>query len=241
MKRSDGAGTKKLPAALAKRAQAAAAKKKARLAREAKDLLALVARKKAEITDAFYDIGEALAQLKQKDMLAALGRRSFAEMCEEDAGLSATTGEQLVAIATTMTREQAVAMGSKKAMAMVALAAATPERDSPGGLYRKKLVSLPGGGSIAPRAASANEITRAATAARLALRDAGDGEHRGRGRTTTADERELAALLERKLHKLGLDEARVTAVATKPDRGANLRFEGIPAAKVDALKKAIGP
>ena len=42
------------------------------------------------------------------------------------------------------------------------------------------------------------------------------------------------------LHKLGLERARVAAVATKAGQGADLRFERIPAAKVDLLKKAFG-
>jgi hypothetical protein len=44
----------------------------------------------------------------------------------------------------------------------------------------------------------------------------------------------------RRLHQLGLDRARVTAVATKPGQGSDLRFEHIPVAQIDALKKAIG-
>ena len=55
----------------------------------------------------------------------------------------------------------------------------------------------------------------------------------------TKDERELAALLQKHLRHLGLDRARVVAVATKVGQGADLRFEGIPASKVDLLKKGI--
>ena len=48
-------------------------------------------------------------------------------------------------------------------------------------------------------------------------------------------------MLEKQLHKLGLERTRVTAVATKAGQGADLRFERIPATKVDLLlKKAIG-
>jgi hypothetical protein len=54
----------------------------------------------------------------------------------------------------------------------------------------------------------------------------------------TKDEQELAALLEARLRQLGLEGARVTA-APGPS-GAELRFEGIPASKVDVLRKAIG-
>ena len=55
----------------------------------------------------------------------------------------------------------------------------------------------------------------------------------------TKDERELAALLQKHLRQLGLDRARVVAVAMKLGQGADLRFEGIPASKVDLLKKGI--
>ena len=35
-----------------------------------------------------YDIGVALTFLKTKDVIRVLGRKSFAEVCETDAGLS---------------------------------------------------------------------------------------------------------------------------------------------------------
>jgi hypothetical protein len=223
----------KTNAALVRRATAAAEAKKKRLLAEARGLVALVSRRKKEIAEAFYDIGEALARLRQEDMLAVLGRRSFAEMCERDAGVSATTGQRLVEITLSMTREQAIEMGQTKAMAMVSLADATPEADTPAGLYRKKAVALPGGKKISPRAASANELEEAATR----LRQARGGSRRGR--TTTPDERASAGRLEARLHALGLRAARVTAVATKPGQGADLRIEHIPVAKLDVLKKAL--
>jgi hypothetical protein len=224
----------KLPAALAARATAAADAKSKRLRAEATALLALIARRKKEITEAFYDIGEALARLKDRALIAALGRPTFADVCSNDAGISISVAERLVAIVGAMTREQALAMGQKKAMAMVTLADATPDADTAVGLYRKKSVALPGGKTITPRTASANEIEEAATTIRH-----GAGKP-ARGRTTTAEERTFAALLERRLHQLGLDRARVTAVATKPGQGADLRFEHIPAADIDALRQAIG-
>ena len=47
-------------------------------------------------------------------------------------------------------------------------------------------------------------------------------------------------LLERRLHQLGVERALVTAVATKPGPSADLRFEHIPAADIDKLRKAVG-
>ena len=167
-KKPNGASraTAKLPAALAARATAAASAKTSRLRRDAHALLALIARRKREITEAFYDIGEALTKLKDRDTISALGRRSFAEVCEKDAGMSVSVAERLVEIVRSLTREQALAMGQKKAMAMVTLAAATPEDDTAAGLYRKKSIALPGGKKVSPRSASANEIEEAATAIR---------------------------------------------------------------------------
>ena len=233
-KTTSKSGAAALPAALAARASAAADAKTKRLRAEGKALLALIARRKRSVTEAFYDIGEALARLKDRALIAALGRPSFADVCSNDAGISVSVAERLVAIVGAMTREQALAMGQKKAMAMVTLAAATPAADTAVDLYRTKSVALPGGKSIAPRTATANEIEEAATTIRH-----GAGAP-ARGRTTTAEERTFAALLERRLHQLGAERARVTAVATKPGQGADLRFEHIPAAAIDALRQAIG-
>ncbi len=231
----------KLPAALAARATAAASSKRDRLHREARDLLTLIARRKKEITEAFYDIGEALTRLKSRDLLSALGRRTFAELCEKDAKISVATAERLVAIVASLTRVQALAMGQKKAMAMVTLAAATPDpSDSAAGLFRKKAIALPGGRSVSPRTARANELEEAATAIRHRASSSAPAAKKQRGRTTSADERALATLLQRRLRQLGLERATVTAVATKPGQGSDLRFEHIPAANVSALAKAVG-
>lgn len=235
-KKTNGKSTSPLPVALAKRAQAAVLAKQQRLLREARELVALVKRRKKEVTEAFYDIGEACARLQDRAMIAVLGRRSFAEVCEKDLGMSVATASRLVAIVKSMTRAEALAMGQRKALAMTELAQATPAVDTPAGLYRKKSVAVPGGRSVTPRAASAREIEKAAKAIRQGKRSGG----KRRGRSTTDDERTLAALLERRLRQLGLERATVEAVATKPGQPADLRFAGIPVDRVDVLKEAIG-
>jgi hypothetical protein len=235
-KKTNGISTSRVPVALAKRAASAAAAKRQRLLREARELVALVKRRKKEVTEAFYDIGEACARLQDKAMVAVLGRRSFAEVCEKDLGMSVATARRLIEIVQTMTRAQALEMGQQKALAMTSLADATPERDTPAGLYRKKTVAVPGGRAVAPRKASAREIEQAAKT----IRQQKDAGGKRRGRSTTEDERTFAALLQKRLHQLGLDRAKVEAVATKPGQPADLRFSGIPVSRVDDLKKAIG-
>ncbi len=233
---------KALPAALVKRVKAEVAAKRTRLQTRAHGLLDLIARRKFDINEAFYDIGEALAELSHADMIAALGRKTFREVCKKDCGLSGTLAEGLVRVVTTMTRDEALAAGGQtKAIALAALAHATPEADTPAGLGKQRAFALPGGKKVDLAKATAHEVEHTAVVVRRAqaAKNAKSGK-KPRGRTTTPDERALAALLEKKLHALGLRGAKVTAVATKPGQGGDLRFEHIPCAKVDLLKKAIG-
>ena len=234
--------TKAMPAALVARAKAEVRAKRSRVAHRARGLLDLIARRKVALSEAFYDIGEALAELSHPDMIAALGRKTFAEVCKKDCGLSASLAQGLIRMVTTMTRDEALAAGGQtKAIALAALAQATPELDTPDALGKKRAFLLPDGEEVNLASASAQEVEHAAVVVRRAA--AAKGAKSGkkvRGRTTTADERELAAMLERKLHALGLRGAKVSAVATKPGQGGDLRFEHIPCAKLDLLKKAIG-
>ncbi len=73
----------KVLAALARRAEKAADAKIARILAQAKQDIDLIARRRGEITEAFYDVGEALVRLKRREVVAALGCRSFAELCAE--------------------------------------------------------------------------------------------------------------------------------------------------------------
>ncbi len=229
---------KTMPAALLKRAKAEATAKRARLEGRARGLLDLIARRKDEINEAFYDIGEALAELSHADMIAALGRKTFADVCKM-CKLSTTLADGLICVVTTMTRDEAIAAGGQtKAIALAALAQATPELDTPAGLGKKRAFALPGGDKVDLTKASTREVEHAAVVVRRAA--AAKSGKKGRGRTTTEDERALAALLQKKLHALGLRSAKVTAVATKPGQGGDLKFEHIPCAKVDLLKRAIG-
>jgi hypothetical protein len=226
-----------LPVALARRAEALSAAKQARLREEATGLLALVQRRKRQIAEAFYDLGVALGRLKQKEMLLVLGCKSFDQLCTTKLDLSTTLANRLVDVASAMTRDEAIGMGQAKAMAFVDLAAATPEDDTPGGLARaRKPLALPGGKTLDLRTASGRAIERGAKAIRDA-RAAGK-PRRGRGRTTTADERATAAALEAALHSAGVPGARVTAVATKPTVSSDLRVEHLPIDKLDAVAAA---
>lgn len=120
----------RMPAALAKRAATAAQGKIARLVAEAKEDIALIQRRRAEISDAFYDIGEALVRLKRREIVAAMGCRSFAELCEQQIGISSSQADRLVDVVTSMTRMEALSVCATKAASIVALVRATPEDDT---------------------------------------------------------------------------------------------------------------
>ena len=228
MSTSDKASKKTLPLALATRAAKAAELKVARLLTEARRDLALIARRKGQIVEAFYDIGEALSRLKKREAIAALGRKSFAEVCEKDAKISASQAQRLVDIVRTMSREEAMAVGSTRASALIGLADATPEDDTPGTLMRRRApLVLPGGKTLDPKRASAREITRASSEIRR--------EHAPkptRGSRVGDAETSAAEALEKALTKSG---ASVRTLAGRPGKPATFRFEGVTLATLGAF------
>jgi hypothetical protein len=224
----------KVPPALAKRAHAAAEAKLARLRTEASALIALIVRRKRAISESFYDMGEALAKLQDKAMVRALGRRTFAEVCAKDCKLSVQTADRLVSIVKSMTRDEAIGLDAKKALALIDLAHATPEDDSAASLAATHALKLPSGRTIDPSSSTANELTHAA----VQIRHAHQKKKPARGRTTTPEERAAAARLEKELHALGVRGATVTAVATKPGAPSNLRIERVPVGAMPLLAKA---
>ncbi len=69
-----------------------------------------------------WPIGEALVRLRRREIVAAMGWRSFAEVCERLIGISSSQADQLVDIVTSMTRTEALALsvGATKAASIVA-------------------------------------------------------------------------------------------------------------------------
>jgi len=108
---------------------------------------------------------------------------------------------------------------AKRAQRAVLAAKASPARAKPAGTKATE-----------KKATEKKAKTKAKSVAPVARRKGG----------LTDDERTLAALLERRLHQLGLTRAKVEAVATRAGQPADLSFSGIPVDRVDDLKKAIG-
>ena len=104
----------------------------------------------------------------------------------------------------------------------------------------KGTLKLPGGKELHIPKASAAEIRNAAKLVRAGSAKASDTPaKRPRGRTTTPSERAIAEKLQARLRELGLDQASVTAVATKPGQPAHVRIQSAPIDRLSVLKKAL--
>jgi hypothetical protein len=150
----------------AKTEQAASTeRKKAR----AEELLALIARRKERMLEDFYDVGQALRELLDQKLYAALGHPSFEAMLEAHDVMGARQARKLVALVSAIPRAQALALGQEKAYALVAYTAATPEPDVAAELAKKDAKI----GSKPISQASVRELqraTKAVHAKRAALR-----------------------------------------------------------------------
>lgn len=217
----------KLTPALAKRAAALAEAARARLLKQAREDVALIKRRKAEIAEAFYDIGEALLRLRKDPVPKLLGFKGFGDLCKRGLDISASTAARLIEIVERLPRRDALKWGKERAVALIELADATPAADSPQKIDPKVL------GKLDPKRATTRDLQELAQKVRAKKKTT------SRGRTTTAEERALAAKLQAALRKDGTRTATVEAVATKPGAAAKLRIE-LPADRLASLRKAIG-
>jgi hypothetical protein len=108
----------------------------ARNVRRGNDALKLISRKMELIAEAFYDIALALVILQRKEIYAALGAKSFAELVEERTPLSRSVAFELVKLPAHLSREAAIALGRDKADALIRHVEHTEEDDDAEELYR---------------------------------------------------------------------------------------------------------
>lgn len=195
-----------------------AAKVAARAARvnetRARELVALIRQKLGDAAAVFYDVGAALIELAQPKLVAAIGHRSFAALVRTELGFSIAKARQLMEVARGMKRSTALSLGFSRAVAVVKLAAATPEDDTPEQLVGGKVTVRGHRAPVRPKELSARAILRAAETERRSHR---------RGRTDEDDAAE--ARVERLLAKLRKKDPRATArvVIARPKGGAATR------------------
>lgn len=223
---------KPLPAALAKRAALAGERKLRALAKAAREDMALIKRRRADIEDAFYDIGEALERLQRPGVLAALGvKTSFFVFVAAELGISKETASRLIGIVRSVSRDDALTMGGqRKVAAFIDLAKATPtQRDTATSLARRA-VKAPSG-LVVTKKSSSREIEQAAASFRLAS----PGKKNHGGNTIDPKVRALGAEAETKLRAAGIAKARFEIRASGPGKEAHVRIDQVPLSGLRAL------
>lgn len=117
---------------------AALAKNSAEKAKRSRceELLALIARRKVEIVEAFYDLGEALREIERKELYRALNERSFEALLKKHKVMGLTQAYKLIKIVENVPRDVALGMGQEKAFALVSYTEATQAKDSVAGLVK---------------------------------------------------------------------------------------------------------
>jgi hypothetical protein len=225
----------RLPKALAENAARRAAEKRAEILAAARDDLALIREKMVVVTDAFYDIGLALQRLAKPGVAALLGYKGFGELVTKGLKMSVSSAGDLMEIVTWVSRKNALAWHREKSAALVELAKATPAKDTPATLMKRR-VKLTSGRFFDARRADAAAVLDAAKEERQEVAAKHAGKPR-RGVTTTKTEREEGARLQAELRRAGLEKARITVLA-RPRGGSVLRIEEVPVARLDALAKA---
>jgi len=93
--------------------------------KRAQELLQLIRRRMADITDGFYEIGECLAEMNNNRLHVALGYGTLAEMLAGERILGAVQAGKLITVATLVPREDAVRLGPEMSYAVTRYAHAT--------------------------------------------------------------------------------------------------------------------
>jgi len=93
----------------------------------AQELMGGIQRNLSAIKDAFFEVGQALAELNNNKLYVALGHGTFAEMLEARNLMSQTQANKLIAVATLIPRESALRLGTEKSYALTRYAELVPE------------------------------------------------------------------------------------------------------------------
>lgn len=211
------------PAATAKRqlppeflANAAAVKRRAQAALEARGLAAIarIREKLSDVAENLLDVAGNLAELAAPGVATALGYASFEDACQRALGVSPVTAHRWMLVAKKLEREFVVQVGIERARALLTLAEATPEDDTPEELLDATLV-LPSGKELVVKDASTEQLDAAAKAFRQARADA-TGK-KSRGFTTSPADRKAHAAIEKRLARAPVHAYAATRLVAQRD------------------------
>lgn len=125
--------------------------------RRAEELISLIQRRKATITESFYEIGQALKELLKKKLYAAIGYASFDELLTARDLFGASQAYKLIEVVSSVPLKTAIEFGPEKVFALTRYAAATPEPDTAQSLVESNATI----GDKPVRQASLRDITKA--------------------------------------------------------------------------------
>lgn len=227
--------TSKKPAArsLAARAKAAHAARMERVSKSAWEAIDRIRALRRGIESDFLEIGNALVTLKADGVPEALNLPSFEAVLETHLDISLSKAEQLIAVATRVRRELAEKLGQDHAAALVELADATPEDETPEDLFNATL-TLPDGARFVVRDEKPPRLRAAAAMFRQARQ-----AKKARGLTTSpAERKKLGAIRAQARMVKALARARFDLKATHHPDGADLTIR-VPLSRLAELAAAL--
>ena len=126
------------------------------------ELLALIARRKTEIVEAFYDVGEALGEILHKELYRGLKVASFEALLKARKVMGATQAYKLIKIVEKVPRDLALKVGQEKAFALISYTEATPTKDTVEGLLKSdaKIAGVRASKTTAKQVRDASQIER---------------------------------------------------------------------------------
>lgn len=199
-------------------AKLGAAEKKRLAARGRKAVATVLAMKKV-IKKAFYEMGRALAVLKDPAVFRALGHPSFEELCAS-MKMSDSQADRLIAITEHFSaREAKELITSTKATAIIDLASAMGGKTTPRGLLERGTVHLANGKTIDVGSASSHAIDAAARSLRANRKPSGHG-----GLAISPEAKRFFARLRSEAKKARLGDVRIEEIAASEDEEAKMRL-----------------
>ena len=210
---------KKLPTALVENARKARKLAAARAHTRALAALERFRSARDAASMAWWQMGFALQELADPAVLAALGRADLAELCARDLDIHVATARRMLGVMKRVTSDLAAEVTLHRAEALIELADATPEDDTPEQLLDATLTLPVTRGTLVVRSASTEALHDAAKEYREHQRAQGDAQ--GRGLTTKPTDRKLLRSLQAAAKDdPALASARFKLVASRDPDGA---------------------
>jgi hypothetical protein len=218
-------GKKRAAQSITALAERVSTRAKAERAREARALLETITRKIAQAEESFYEIGAALARLRDPGMFGALGFDTFESLLASIPKLSRQVAYRCLRTATSYDEPTALALAQSKAIALLTYVDATPEPDDAQALAEADAMI----GGVAISKQTVEGILRAAAEVRP--------PSKRREREGEAEAERAAAALERRLRGAGARGVDVRVALRKKEWRLVVEVPAAAAARLTLARK----